>query len=67
MKSTPSGHRRRQFLFGASAASVAAVATLVVATPPTSTRVSAGKTKAETGGGYQLSEHVRNYYRTTAV
>lgn len=66
MKSTPSGHRR-QFLFGASAASVAAVATLVVTTPPIASRASAGKAKAAAGSGYQLTEHIRNYYRTTAV
>ena len=66
MKSIPSGHRR-QFLFGAGAASVAAVATLVVSSPPIAYRASAGKTKVEAGGGYQLTEHVRNYYRTTAV
>ena len=58
--------RRRQFLFGAGAASVAAAA-MVVVKPPAAVRPAAGKGKSETGSGYQLTEHVRNYYRTTAV
>ena len=59
--------RRRQFLFGAGAASVAAAATVVATKPPTAVRKAAAKGKSETGSGYQLTEHVRNYYRTTAV
>ncbi len=59
--------RRRQFLFGAGAASVAAAAALVVARPPTAVHAPAAKGKSATGSGYQLTEHVRNYYRTTAV
>lgn len=59
--------RRRQFLLGAGAASVAAAAALVVAKPPVAARPAAGRGKSATGSGYQLTEHVRNYYRTTAV
>ena len=59
--------RRRQFLFGAGAASVTAAAALVVAKPPAAVRAAPAKGKSESGSGYQLTEHVRNYYRTTAV
>ena len=59
--------RRRQFLFGAGAASVAAAAAVVIAKPPAALRPAAGKGKTAAGSGYQLTEHVRNYYRTTAV
>ena len=59
--------RRRQFLFGAGAASVTAAAALVVAKPPAAVRPAACRSKSATGSGYQLTEHVRNYYRTTAV
>ena len=66
MNKEPVGNRRR-FLFGASAASVAAAATVLTTGAPNALRAPATKAKVETGRGYQLSEHVRNYYRTTAV
>lgn len=58
---------RRQFLLGAGATTAAAAAVVatqgrgVAPVPKT-----AGKGGAA-GRGYQLTEHVRNYYRTTAV
>lgn len=66
MRDTSVG-RRRQFLFGAGAASVTAAAALIVAKPPAAVGAGAVKGKSATGSGYQLTEHVRNYYRTTAV
>jgi hypothetical protein len=57
---------RRSFLLGAGAAGAAGVAAIAtkVAQP-----VAPGTTvKEETARkGYQLTEHVRNYYRTTQV
>ena len=56
---------RRNFLIGAGAAGAAGVAAIATkATQP----VAPGTTvKQETGKGYELTEHVRNYYRTTRV
>jgi hypothetical protein len=64
MKKQPSGDRRR-FLFGAGAATVA-VTVAGTATSPAKVSKSP-KAGVPAGQGYQLSEHVRNYYRTTAV
>jgi hypothetical protein len=68
MKKQPSGDRRR-FLFGAGAATVAVTVTVTVAGTATSPAKVSKSPKAgvPAGQGYQLSEHVRNYYRTTAV
>jgi hypothetical protein len=57
---------RRNFLLGASAASVAGAAALVVSTKP-ETNVKTSKAGIPEGKGYQLTEHVRNYYRTTTI
>ena len=57
---------RRQFLLGASAASVAGVAVLAANARPAPARKSP-KAGVPAGRGYELTEHVRNYYRTTAV
>jgi hypothetical protein len=57
---------RRSFLLGAGAASVGAAAVLATVKPPAST-VKTSKAGVPAGKGYQLSEHVRNYYRTTTV
>ncbi|MFN0160722.1 MAG: formate dehydrogenase [Burkholderiales bacterium] len=56
---------RRRFLLGAGTASVGAVATLAVATKSGLPEPKAAAVKD--GRGYQLTEHVRNYYRTTAI
>ena len=57
---------RRGFLLGASAASVAGAAGLLAAKKSEST-VKTSKASVPAGKGYQLSEHVRNYYRTTTI
>lgn len=57
---------RRQFLLGASAASVAAVAVLAAKAKP-APALKSPKAGVPAGRGYELTEHVRNYYRTTAV
>lgn len=56
---------RRNFLLGAGAAGAAGVAALAAKT--TQTVVPGTTVKEESRKGYQLSEHVRNYYRTTQV
>lgn len=57
---------RRQFLLGASAASVAGVAVLAAKSKPAPV-LKSPKAGVPAGRGYELTEHVRNYYRTTAV
>jgi hypothetical protein len=57
---------RRHFLLGAGAASVAGAAALVAVKASEST-VKTSKAGVPAGKGYQLSEHVRNYYRTTTI
>ena len=66
MGDTQSKPGRRHFLLGAGAASVAGAAALVVANKPDAT-VKTSKASVPAGKGYQLSEHVRNYYRTTTI
>jgi hypothetical protein len=58
-------HSRRNFLIAAGATGAAAVAAIGAKTAPqpaTATKKEGGKRS-----GYQLTEHVRNYYRTTLV
>lgn len=57
---------RRQFLLGASAASVAGAAALVAVKQPETT-VKTSRASVPAGKGYQLSEHVRSYYRTATI
>lgn len=60
---------RRGFVFGAATAGAAAAA--VVALPRVQEAVQAAapelKEAPAKGGGYQLTEHVKHYYRTTLV
>lgn len=56
---------RRNFLLGAGAAGAAGVAALAARTTPPA--VPGATVKEESRKGYQLTEHVRNYYRTTQV
>jgi hypothetical protein len=59
---TPS---RRNFLLAVGAGSVAAAAAVVTGGSPQPPASSASdKTRGE---GYRLTEHVRNYYRTTRI
>ena len=59
---------RRGFVFGAATAGAAAAA---VATLPqvqqSEAQAPALKPPPANGGGYQLTEHVKQYYRTTLV
>jgi len=65
MKKLPSGSTRRAFLLSMGAGSVAAAAALVMRGQQHSP--SSASTKTNKGQGYQLTEHVRNYYRTAKV
>ena len=59
---------RRGFFFGAAATGAAAAA--VMALPGVQlpeADVAEPKPAPEKGGGYQLSEHVKHYYRTTRI
>jgi hypothetical protein len=59
---------RRGFFFGAAATGAAAAA--VMALPGVQlpeAAVAEPKPAPEKGGGYQLSEHVKHYYRTTRI
>ncbi|MEK6593178.1 MAG: twin-arginine translocation signal domain-containing protein [Pseudomonadota bacterium] len=65
MKSPQSKLSRRNFLFAAGAGSVAATAALLAAKGGDQP---AGKPEKTVGSqGYRLTEHIRNYYRTTKV
>ena len=60
---------RRGFMLGAAAVSAgaAAVATLPQLQPEDQPPVAEAPPKPEKGGGYRLSEHVKQYYKTTLV
>lgn len=66
MSKTPVGNRR-QFLLGAGAASVATAAAVVSTVKPATVVKPGAKSRAVSGRGYELTEHIRNYYRTTAI
>ncbi len=57
---------RRNFLVAASAGGVATAAAIVAGTPSKAKPVAADNGK-RSGKGYQVSEHINNYYRTTKV
>ncbi len=56
---------RRTFLIAVGAGSGAAIAAVAAKTVPQPAASTAAK--PEEGSGYQLSEHVRKYYRSTLV
>lgn len=57
--------RRRNFLLTASLGGVGAVAATVAAHNPVATDPVTAAAPVEKGSGYQLSDHVLHYYRTT--
>ena len=56
---------RRNFLIAVGAGSGAAIAAVAAKTVPQ--KEASAAQKDEQGAGYQLSEHVRKYYRTTLI
>ena len=59
--------RRRLFVGAGSAGALAAVAIAVPLAKPTEAVVAAPKPAPDKGGGYQLTQHVLDYYQTTRV
>ena len=57
---------RRNFILAASAGGAATAAAIVAGTSSKSEPAAAGNGK-RSGKGYQFSEHINNYYRTTKV
>ncbi|HEX4879187.1 MAG TPA: twin-arginine translocation signal domain-containing protein [Limnobacter sp.] len=58
---------RRQFLVGAGAGAVAAGAALVASKQPELVEQTMAAGAEKKSKGYQLSEHVKTYYRTLLV
>ena len=66
--SNPKLSRRTLFAGAGTAGAVAAAASLMPAVRPAETAAQAlPKAPPERGGGYSLSEHVRQYYKTTRI
>jgi hypothetical protein len=58
---------RRGFMLGAAVAGAAATAAVALPKLQGETPVSETPPPPERGGGYRLSEHVKQYYKTTLV
>ena len=65
MKAAKAKLSRRNFLLAVSAGSAASAAA-IIAKKPAGTEPSKDKS-SESGKGYQLTDHVRNYYRTAKI
>jgi hypothetical protein len=65
MNNSKSGNSRRNFLLAVGTGGAAAVAAIGAKTLPTTAQPTAKRDPK--AAGYQLSDHVRNYYRTTLV
>ncbi|MDP1693136.1 MAG: formate dehydrogenase [Burkholderiaceae bacterium] len=59
--------RRRLFAGGGTAGALAAVAVALPLARPAEPVVAAAKPAPDKGGGYQLTQHVLDYYQTTRV
>ena len=66
MKTTQPRVSRRRFLIGATAGT-AATAAAIVASKKESAEAPTGERAAQSKKGYQLTEHVQNYYRTAKI
>ena len=65
---TPSLSRRRVFAAGGTVGALAAAALALPALKPADTAVAATpKPAPDKGGGYQVTQHVLDYYQTTRV
>ena len=65
MKTAQPKLSRRSFLLAATAGTAATAAAIVGHKAPDSS--SKKEDRSESGKGYQLTEHVRNYYRTAKI
>jgi hypothetical protein len=67
MSTSPSKLSRRTLFAGAGTVGALAAAVGVLPAAQTVVQASAPKPKPERGGGYELSAHVKHYYKTTLV
>jgi len=58
---------RRNFLLAVGAGGAATVAAIGAKTLPQGEQAATAKKTEAQGAGYRMSEHIRNYYRTTLV
>ena len=67
MSTSPSKLSRRTLFAGAGTVGALAAAVGVLPAAQTVVQATAPKPKPERGGGYELSAHVKQYYKTTLV
>jgi hypothetical protein len=67
MQETTPKASRRGFFLTASAAGAAVASVNLIKSPAPATVVEVRKPAPANGGGYVLSEHVKQYYKTTLV
>lgn len=67
MQNNPSKASRRGFFLTATAASAAVATVSLIKSPAPAAVAEVLKPAPERGGGYTLSEHVKQYYKTTLV
>ncbi len=67
MQNNSSKASRRGFFLTATAASAAVAAVSLIKSPAPAAITEVLKPAPERGGGYTLSEHVKQYYKTTLV
>lgn len=60
-------NRRSLFAGAGTLGAVAAAATLLPVAPEADTQAAPALPKPERGGGYTLTEHVKQYYKTTRI
>ena len=65
MKKPQAKLARRNFLLAVTAGTAASAAAIIATNPTRSTSKQDGR--GESKKGYQLTEHVRNYYRTAKI
>ena len=63
----PALTRRRMFVGAGTAGALAAAAVALPLSPPAAPVTAALKAAPEKGGGYQVTQHVLDYYQTTRV
>ena len=67
MQNNSSKASRRGFFLTATAASAAVASVSLIKSPAPAAIAEVLKPAPERGGGYRLSEHVKQYYKTTLV
>lgn len=67
MQNIPAKASRRGFFLTASAATAAVATVSVIKTPAPAAVAEVLKPVPAKGGGYQLTEHVKQYYKTALV